>query len=132
MEEKKINKSSNDLLTSPKLVLGIAGIFLLLTGFWWIKTQQRKRNLVNLSPVVTKEHLDLFIREHLSTVSIELLSTHYKLTVGELYKLMGSIKPGEYIRKLRLEKVKALRTEGKTLEEISAITGFSVSYLKKI
>lgn len=132
LEEKKINKSSNDFLISPKLVLGIAGIFLLLTGFWWIKTQQRKRNLVNLSPVVTKEHLDLFIREHLSTVSIELLSTHYKLTVGELYKLMGSIKPGEYIRKLRLEKVKALRTERKTLEEISAITGFSVSYLKKI
>lgn len=132
LEEKKINKSSNDFLISPKLVLGIAGIFLLLTGFWWIKTQQRKRNLVNLSPVVTKEHLDLFIREHLSTVSIELLSTHYKLTVGELYKLMGNNKPGEYIRKLRLEKVKALRAEQKTLEEISAITGFSVSYLKKI
>ncbi|MEY3649135.1 MAG: hypothetical protein RLZ13_2020, partial [Bacteroidota bacterium] len=132
MEEKKINKSSNDLLTSPKLVLSIAGIFLLLTGFWWIKTQQKKRNLVNLSPVVTKEHLDLFIREHLSTVSIELLSTHFQLTVGELYKLMGSNKPGEYIRKLRLEKVKALRAEQKTLGEISATTGFSVSYLKKI
>ena len=131
-EKEKINKSNNDFLISPKLVLGIAGIFLLLTGFWWIKAQQKKRNLVNLSPAVTKGQLDLFIREHLSTVSIELLSTHFQLTVGELYKLMGSNKPGEYIRTLRLEKVKALRAELKTLEEISAITGFSVSYLKKI
>lgn len=132
LESKNSKNSIDTPALDSMLILSIAGVFFILIVFFLIKNLIENRKKLPQPKTGSKDAIDLFIREHLNTVSIETLSTHFNLTVNEIYKVMGNNKPGEYIRKLRIEKVKALRAEQKTLEEISAITGFSVSYLKKI
>jgi DNA invertase Pin-like site-specific DNA recombinase len=49
-----------------------------------------------------------------------------------VYTILEPDKPGDLIQKLRYEKVKELRKEGKTAREIATFTGLSDSYIRKI
>ena len=50
----------------------------------------------------------------------------------QLYTLLKPEKLGTIIQNFRMDRVKKMREEGKTNQEISEVTGLSVSYLKKI
>ena len=67
-----------------------------------------------------------------NTFAIQALKDHFEISNTTLYKIMGERKPGDYIRVKRMKKVNDLRSEGASYWEISKLTGFSLSYLKKI
>ena len=49
-----------------------------------------------------------------------------------LYDILKPQKPGKVITNLRVQKAQDLRKEGVSYNEIASLTGFSVSYLKKL
>ena len=78
------------------------------------------------------EKIIAFIKLNIAHVSVSLLCEKFKLSVNELYNVLGNKKPGEIIRKERLKIVKKMRHQKVSEEIISRATGFSISYLKKI
>ena len=127
--------SSNDekpveisFVSNTTLLIGIIGILLIVIVvllFTQLKSKSKNKK------VLLKE-IDLFIDQNLATVSIQFLIEHFKISNSELYKIMDDKKPGDYIRIKRMNKVKHLRSIDASPEEISELTGFSLSYLKKI
>ena len=79
-----------------------------------------------------KENIIYYIKEHITTVTINSIREQFKLTPIMLYDILGNDKPGEIIRNYRMDLVRKYRRLKMTEEEISQKTGFSVSYLKKI
>ena len=76
--------------------------------------------------------IKLFIKDNITTVSVENICSNFNVPLNRLYKIMGAKKPGEYIKEVRMELVKELRKKGLNNYEISKQTGFSVSYLRQL
>ncbi|MCH8555749.1 MAG: hypothetical protein LAT76_11360 [Schleiferiaceae bacterium] len=82
--------------------------------------------------IATEKAVIQFIEEQLSTVNVHIIMEHFNLSSRRLYQLLGNRTPGKEIHKMRKEKAKSLKAEGKSLKEIAVATGFSESYLKKV
>lgn len=81
--------------------------------------------------VKAKEILD-YIDAHLNEVTIVNICYHFKINPLQLNEILGDYKPGELIRKKRLDLVRKMRRDHRKEEEIAQVSGFSISYLKKI
>jgi hypothetical protein len=115
-------------VSNTTLLIGIIGILLIvIVVLLFSKLKSKSKNKKELL-----KEIDLFIDQNLATVSIQFLMEHFKISNSELYKIMDDKKPGDYIRAKRMKKVKHLRSIDASPEEISELTGFSLSYLKKI
>jgi hypothetical protein len=79
-----------------------------------------------------ENEIKLYIDQNLPNVTIVKLLNVFNISNAELYKAMRNEKPGHYIRTKRLEKLKEAKLNSKSIEEASSLTGFSISYLKKI
>ena len=79
-----------------------------------------------------ENEIKLYIDQNLPNVTIVKLLDVFNISNAELYKAMRNEKPGHYIRTKRLEKLKEAKLNSKSIEEASSLTGFSISYLKKI
>ena len=108
-------------------------IFILL--IIWTIAWQRRIIEEKLQPIEKNNFQDLvtdYILTDLANVDISAICNHFKISTIALYEKLGDIKPGHIIRKERLKMVRKMRKENLSEKEISRVTGFSVSYLKKI
>ena len=81
---------------------------------------------------ITREEIEAFIRDNLSTSSLKTITTHFNTNTSMVYRVLEPEKPGDLIQKVRHQKVKSLRSEGKTAREIASLTGLSETYVRKI
>lgn len=81
---------------------------------------------------LTREEIEAFIRENLSTSSLKTIVAHFNTNTSMVYRVLEPEKPGDLIQNLRYQQVKALRSEGKTAGEIAGLTGLSETYVRKI
>jgi hypothetical protein len=130
-EIKKV-KDEDDLFSawgSSRILIFILSLTIIVLVFIIIKQKYLGLKIENQR---NKKRIDEFIIKNIKDVSVNNILLEFNMGIHELYKIMGKDKPGKYITKRRLVLVKDLRLKNKTDEEISELTGFSVSYLKKI
>ncbi len=73
-----------------------------------------------------------YIDANLKDVTIVNICHEFKINPLQLNDILGNDKPGELIRSKRLDLVRKMRRDRRREEDIALVTGFSVSYLKKI
>lgn len=83
-------------------------------------------------PKATREDVETYIRENLAQASLKSISEKFQVTNATIYTLLAPEKPGAFINRLRMEQVQRMRQEKKTAREISAVTGFSEYYVRKV
>jgi hypothetical protein len=129
--EIKKEKDEDDLFSdwSSGILIFILSLTIVVLVFIILK---RKYLDQQINDQRNKKRIDEFIIKNIKDVSVNNILLEFNMGTHELYKIMGKDKPGKYITKRRLMLVKELRLKNKTDEEISELTGFSVSYLKKI
>ncbi len=94
--------------------------------------RKKQLSLKVIDNSVTKENIIKFIHENITNVSIISICDKFGINTVRLYEILEDEKPGEIIRKHRLNLVRRYRREKKDDQFIAKNTGFSVSYLKKI
>mgnify|MGYP002144439187 CR=1 FL=1 len=109
----------------------LALLFLGLLIYYKTRAQSKSDSLKN-SKTLTKESLKEYIQNNLASASITSITEHFQTNLHVINKMLGDMQLGELIRSLRLEKVQKMRKNNRKEEEISFVTGFSLSYLKKI
>jgi hypothetical protein len=120
-----------------------AAFIVMVSGLLFLNLRNRrqlqvmKEALDNIPQAATKaklsrEDIESFIRENLPTASLKSIISHFDTNNSMVYSVLAPEKPGDLIQKLRYEKVRNLSEEGKPVEEITAATGLSDSYIRKI
>lgn len=116
-------------------------IGVLLVGLWLsIRFYKTKLNsayrkidtLQSQNDVVTREQIESFIVQNLPEASIKSILDTFHLNAPQLYTILAPDKPGTLIQNQRMAKLHELRKSQKSIDEIASITGFSISYLKKL
>jgi hypothetical protein len=133
-----INKKippNDDLIMSKSKVYAMAFTILLIviTGYYFLKKHFKKqftssKNAVDINELLIRT----YVRDHLNTVNISSICDEFKLSTNKLYSILNKTKPGDIIREERLKVVRRMRIQNVSEIKISKITGFSLSYLKKI
>lgn len=127
-------------LNKTYLIFSIVLIFLSISLLWSIYFYQKKLKIahnsleisLNKNDKITRKDIENFIINNLADASIKSIMNKFDLNAPQIYNLLHPDKPGIIIQNMRLEKINRMRNEGKSLEDISKETGFSISYLKKI
>jgi hypothetical protein len=116
--------------TNDTLIYGLVAICLTLIGtsIYFFTRNGRIGEQVKAKP---NEIID-YIESNLKDVTIVNICHEFKINPLQLNDILGNDKPGELIRAKRLEIVKKMRKDRRREEDIALVTGFSVSYLKKI
>lgn len=96
------------------------------------KAEKTIQTFQNPQEIITKEKIEQYVSDNISTVSIKMLIEHFDTNGPALYEILKPGRPGSIIQQHRLNKMKKMRQDGSSLDEISEATGFSVSYLKKL
>ncbi|UAJ14022.1 hypothetical protein [Aquirufa lenticrescens] len=73
-----------------------------------------------------------YIDDNLKDVTIVNICHEFNINPLQLNDILKTDKPGELIRSKRLDLVRKMRKDRRREEDIAQVTGFSVSYLKKI
>jgi DNA invertase Pin-like site-specific DNA recombinase len=96
--------------------------------------QQQLKNINNGDDKtkLNRDEIVAFIKNELSTASLKSIVYHFDTNNSMVYSLLSPDKPGDIIQQLRYEKVKELRSLGKSAKEIAQVTGLSDSYVRKI
>jgi AraC-like DNA-binding protein len=81
---------------------------------------------------VSESDIIQFIDENIASVTIQNICEQFKINTLQLNDILKSDKPGQLIRKKRMEIVTKMRKQKKDIDAIATASGFSVSYLKKI
>jgi hypothetical protein len=125
---KSESTNRNELL----LALLIGTVLTMLTFIIYLLIGKNNNSESAGTEMVSKSELTQMIQTNLPTATVDSIANKLNLTVKEIYELAEPEKPGEIIRRERLSKLTELMRKGSTEEEISAQTGFSISYVKKI
>ena len=119
-------------------LIAIGFIFLLSLILIYRRRIKRMQNALDsakveeVKPQLSREDIENFVRNNLPLASLKTINTHFSTNTSMVYTLLAPEKPGDLIQKLRYDKVKELRKEGKTAKEIATFTGLSDSYIRKI
>lgn len=122
-------------------VFKIAGIIIcILSLIILIVLLRTKRKLKSLTEKVEeytvdtldRSKIETFIDNNLATASLKSINEHFHTNTTHIYSILNPDKPGSIIQIKRLALVKEMKKAGKSLQEISDITGLSISYLRKI
>ena len=97
-----------------------------------IKKELVESAIDDTKPKLTLEEIETYIRENLTTASLKTIVAQFNTNTSMVYTILDPEKPGDLIQKIRFEKIKQLRTEGKTAREIAVLTGLSETYVRKI
>jgi hypothetical protein len=119
-------KRKNALFTTIIVILTLVSSILIAFYFISSKRKQKVTNKIAIHEV------EAYIAKNLHQVTIDSITNNFNLSLKELYELTYPNKPGKLIAKKRKDMVRSLLNQNKDLVYISEITGFSVSYLKKI
>jgi hypothetical protein len=115
---------------SQEIIYGLTALIVLLLGLS-IYLIIRKKSPVSDSKAKAAEII-AYIDANLKDVTIVNICYEFKINPLQLNDILGNDKPGELIRSKRLDLVRKMRRERRREEDIAQVTGFSVSYLKKI
>lgn len=99
------------------------------------KLKKAEKTIITLQApkeTITREKIEAYISNNLPYASLKTLMDHFKVSAPIIYEELKPDKPGSIIQQLRLKIVVEMRRDNKSHEEISAATGLSISYLKKI
>jgi len=119
------------LITMLMSVLILGSAILLIRNRRRIKTLQDEISNNSDLPF-TKDDVIMYISEHLPTVSLKPINTHFETNSTQVYTILDPEKPGALIQQLRLDKVMEMRKGGSRAREISLITGLCETYIRKI
>lgn len=131
-------KQANKIYDVIGIIIGLVLIFAFLRYIAFrlrtrLKTAEKTIESIRTPKEdVTKEKVEEFILNNLPSASIKTIMDEFKLNGKQLYVILNPDRPGSIIQKIRMDKLKKMREENKTNQEISEVTGLSVSYLKKI
>jgi outer membrane protein assembly factor BamB len=136
---KTLNTGNGNGLNPWISAVFIAGVLLLLAILMIyrrrIKRMQSALDSVSIKgekQTLSRAEIEFFIQNNLSVASLKAINSHFSTNTSMVYTILEPDKPGDLIQKLRYEKVKELRKEGKTAREIATFTGLSDSYIRKI
>lgn len=122
-----IQDSSEQEYTIYSLSL-ICIILIFSCGYLYKKSNQK----IASESSISETGIIQFIEENITTVTIQSICEKFEINSLQLNDILKSDKPGQLIRKKRMEIVAKMRKQKKDIETIAAASGFSVSYLKKI
>jgi hypothetical protein len=119
------------------IITMLMSVLILGSGILLIRYRRRIKTLQeeishNADLPFTKDDVIRYISEHLPTVSLNAINTHFETNSTQVYTILEPEKPGALIQQMRLEKVMEMRKGGARAREISLITGLSESYIRKI
>lgn len=97
-----------------------------------IQSELVSTNKDEVKPKLSRADIESFIKDFLPTASLKSIVDHFDTNNSMVYNILAPNKPGDLIQQLRYEKVKELRSEGKSAKQISEVTGLSDSYVRKI
>ena len=89
---------------------------------------KKPKNLSNDERII---ELKIYILENLNNVTLKKLSDNFDMDYHVLNNLRKDFIPAQFIKSLRQKKAKELFLKNKSFVEISKITGYSETYLKK-
>lgn len=133
--------SSDNLTKIPAwlfLSISIIFLFLLIILFKYkrrlkrIQEELKKSSEGDKKSKLSRLEIETFIKENLQTASLKSIIAHFDTNNSMVYNLLAPSKPGDIIQQLRYEKVKELRSIGKSAKQIAEVTGLSDSYVRKI
>lgn len=130
VEIREVVPDISDENPSNKIIYSLIGVCALLLSLC-IVLIIRSRRTDNDSKLKASEIIN-YIESNLKDVTIVNICYEFKINPLQLNNILGNDKPGELIRAKRLEIVKKMRKDRRREEDIALVTGFSVSYLKKI
>jgi hypothetical protein len=113
------------------VVLASALSYLLYRSRSRLKSVMEESHAIS-PPKVNREDIETFIAENLAQASLKSICERFQTNNATIYALLTPEKPGALINRLRMEQVHRMRQEKKTAREISALTGFSVYYVRKV
>lgn len=136
-------KSTSETSFTNYLYWGIfIGLLFFALVFWMIllnkKLKRAEKEIITVrngfyvdnEKNIDKATIEQFIRDNLANASIKSINEHFN--TNQLYAIFEPEKPGTIIQKLRLELVTEMKNSGLSIQEISAASGLSESYLKKL
>lgn len=115
---------------SNKIIYSLIGVCILLLGISIFLVARSRRT--DIDSKLKASAIINYIESNLKDVTIVNICHEFKINPLQLNEILGNDKPGEFIRSKRLEIVKKMRKDRRREEDIALVTGFSVSYLKKI
>ncbi len=129
-EEIKQDSNPTNESLNKSIIYGLSGLCTLLLGLSiYLVTRAKK---ANVDKKAKAEEIIAYIDENLKDVTIVNTCHKFKINPLQLNDILGNDKPGELIRSKRLDLVRKMRRDRRREEDIAQVTGFSVSYLKKI
>lgn len=139
IEKNKQVEYSSILKTDNKLMFvfafaSIAIISLIIYNYRRkiVKAERIIETLRSPKEMVSRAKIEDFILQNLPNASIKTISDKFDLHAPQIYAILEPERPGSIIQKLRIQTLKKMRAEGKTVTEIAAATGLSISYLKRL
>jgi len=119
-------KAINSIYWFFGAILGV-----LLTIIATLVFRLKKRTPLGLSEDITRESILNYINDNLKIVTLASIQREFKVSYRRLSKILGE-SPGKTIEKERKKILYSRTNKNKSMVELSAITGYSVPYLKKI
>lgn len=134
------NRSGINRSTIPSYVyIGLLMVAGIIGWLLFLFIRERKKAVAATTQVkelnvetLTREKIEAYIQENLSTASLKSMIDYFNSNKNQIYKLIEPEKPGSIIQHLRMQKVLDMRKAGADIHNISQVTGFSESYIKKI
>ena len=118
------------------LLIGFVVIAIIL-AFLLFKSRKRLEQVIEEkriteTPAISRLDIEDYIRENLAVASLKSITDKFETKNANIYTLLAPEKPGAFINRLRMDEVMRMRKEKKSAREISALTGFSESYVRKV
>jgi hypothetical protein len=129
-EEIKLEVEPSYDIHTQEIIYGLVALcVLLLTLSIYLITRTKTSSIDNRAKAA---EIIAYIDANLKDVTIVNICHEFKINPLQLNDILGNDKPGELIRTKRLDLVRKMRRDRRREEDIAQVTGFSVSYLKKI
>lgn len=129
-EEIKLEAEPSYENHSQEIIYGLSALIVLLLGLSIYLITRSKKSLIDNRAKAAE--IITYIDANLKDVTIVNICHEFKINPLQLNDILGNDKPGELIRSKRLDLVRKMRRDRRREEDIALVTGFSISYLKKI
>lgn len=130
LEDVKLNSELDFESHETEIIYGLTALCVLLLSISIYLISRPSQSSVNHKAKAAE--IIAFIDSNLKDVTIVNICHEFNINSLQLNDILGTDKPGELIRTKRLDLVRKMRLERRREEDIAQVTGFSVSYLKKI
>ena len=139
IEKNKLTQDFSANSNNTKLLLAVVSIALVVIG---LISYVFRRKILEANKIIevlqvpkeaiTRAKIEDYILNNLSSASVKTITDKFNMNAPQVYAILKPDRPGTIIQKLRIETLKKMRSEEKSIDEISEATGLSVSYLKRL